>query len=362
MRREFEENEEKSKELEKNLDVQDEIDDETFRKILKEEFIEREKQIEEALFADEDCEDLVFTEEEVKDSYQELLRRFEKEKKESAEFSEELVPDEKMVRRMTAEKKSEAADVHGKMAADRDVILTENKKVLPVEILREELQKRRKKSEESDEYENPDPKIAKIRSESTGRGLHRLGKVVGMAVVAVACVFAASMTSEANRTYLVNSVRIWSGDDTKTVAFNDDNNEDVSLDEDKAIAKIEEQLGIELPKFYYRPYGMKFKSYEIDSHMFVARIEYQYKKDIVMFYIDKQGNKTATKTNSMSGDEKNIIIEQNDEIDIKIKKIKDNSDEIASYSAEWNNENVVYLFYGKIELEEIKKIVENMKF
>ena len=46
-----------------------------------------------------------------------------------------------------------------------------------------------------------------------------------MAAVALACIFAASMTSEANRKYLVNSVRIWSGDDTKTVNYNDDSNE-----------------------------------------------------------------------------------------------------------------------------------------
>lgn len=55
------------------------------------------------------------------------------------------------------------------------------------------------------------------------------------------------MTSEANRKYLVNSVRIWSGDDTKTVVDNDEKNERVNIDEDKAIADIEEKLGIEMP-------------------------------------------------------------------------------------------------------------------
>lgn len=77
MRKEFEENEESKKILENNLEIQDEIDDETFQKILEEEFIEREKQIEEALFADEDFEDLKLTDKEVQDSYQELMRRFE---------------------------------------------------------------------------------------------------------------------------------------------------------------------------------------------------------------------------------------------------------------------------------------------
>ena len=83
MKKEFENN--KKNALGNNPDLRDDIDDEMFQKILREEFIEREKQIEEALFADKDVENLVFTDEEVKDSYQELLRRFEREKKENAE-------------------------------------------------------------------------------------------------------------------------------------------------------------------------------------------------------------------------------------------------------------------------------------
>ena len=78
MKKEFENN--KKNALGNNPDLRDDIDDEMFQKILREEFIEREKQIEEALFADKDVENLVFTDEEVKDSYQELLRRFERKK------------------------------------------------------------------------------------------------------------------------------------------------------------------------------------------------------------------------------------------------------------------------------------------
>jgi len=152
MKKEFENN--KKNALGNNPDLRDDIDDEMFQKILREEFIEREKQIEEALFADKDVENLVFTDEEVKDSYQELLRRFEREKKENAE------------------------------------------------------------------HEASDSKIIEIKSRKTGVRWHQLGKVVGMAAVALACIFAASMTSEANRRYLVNSMRIWSGDDTKTVVDN----------------------------------------------------------------------------------------------------------------------------------------------
>lgn len=303
MRKEFEENEESKKTLENNLEIQDEIDDETFQKILEEEFIERERQIEEALFADEDFEDLKLTDKEVQDSYQELMRRFEEEKKESAEFSEELVPDEK--------------------------------KVLSMEKVRE----RRKKA---------------------AGGLHRLGRVVGMAVVAVACVFAASMTSEANRKYLVNSVRIWSGDDSKTIAYNDSSNEDASSDEDKAIADIEEKLDVEVPKFYYRPYGFEFVDYVVDELTSLARIEYEYETNSIVLLIDRQNDDRSSRIKSACGDEQNLIVTSNDGTTVEIKQNYD--DEETSYSAEWEKNGVTYTLSGKIELEEIKKIIKKMLF
>ena len=303
MRKEFEENEESKKTLENNLEIQDEIDDETFQKILEEEFIEREKQIEEALFADEDFEDLKLTDKEVQDSYQELMRRFEEDKKKSAEFSEELVPDEK--------------------------------KVLSMEKVRE-------------------------RRHKTAGGMQRLGKVVVMAVVAVACVFAASMTSEANRTYLVNSVRIWSGDDTKTVVYNDDSNKNANPDEAKAIIDIEEKLGVEVPEFYYRPYGMEFLNYTIRDLTSLARIEYRYKTNRIVLLIDKQNDDRSSRIKSTCGDEQKLIVTSNDGTTVEIKQNYD--DEETSYSAEWEKNGVTYTLSGKIELEEIKKIIEKMIF
>ena len=303
MRKEFEENEESKKILENNLEIQDEIDDETFQKILEEEFIEREKQIEEALFADEDFEDLKLTDKEVQDSYQELMRRFEEEKKESAEFSEELVPDEK--------------------------------KVLSMEEARE-------------------------RGKKAACGLHRLGRVVEMAVVAVACVFAASMTSEANRTYLVNSVRIWSGDDSKIVTDNDEKNEKSNLDEEVAVAEIEEKLNVEVPQFYYRPYKFEFSNYVIDELTSLARIEYDYKKNLIVLLIDKQNDGRSSRIKSACGDEQNLIVTSNDGTIVQIKRNYD--DEETSYSAEWEKNGVTYTLSGKIELEEIKKIIKKMLF
>lgn len=347
MRKEFEENEESENKSENNLETQDEIDDETFQKILEKEFIEREKRITAALFADDDVEDIKFTKEELDNSYQEFLRRIEREKKENTEFSEELVPDVDAIRR-----KETASD---------------EKRVISIEEIRDRRKKaaEREMREEVSKEANTEKPNAKNRTNTkirtTGGGLHRLGKVVGMAVVCVTCVFAASMTSEANRKYLVNSVRVWSGDDTKTVDYNDPSNEDAEPDEDKAIADIEEKLGVEMPEFYYRPYGLKFSNYMIDTLTSVARMEYIYNDNVILLVADKENAKTASKINSLDGSEEEITVLDMNGTKINIKKIYDD-DKQYNYSAEWHRDGTVYLMSGKIELEELKKIVENFKF
>lgn len=358
MRKEFEENEESENKSENksenNLETQDEIDDETFQKILEKEFIEREKRITAALFADDDVEDIKFTKEELDNSYQEFLRRIEREKKENTEFSEELVPDVDAIRR------KEAA--------------SDEKRVISIEEIRDRRKKtaEREMREEVSKEANTEKPNAKNRTNTenrmntkirtTGGGLHRLGKVVGMAVVCVACVFAASMTSEANRKYLVNSVRVWSGDDTKTVVDNDDSNEKANVDEDEAIADIKEKLGVEMPIFYWRPQGLNFKSYELKASLDVARIEYEYEENIIVLYIDKQSSDIASNISSMHGDKQEIIDSEGTDSGIVLEKIENKDDKNSNYVARWYKNNVEYVFSGKIDIEELKKILKNMKF
>ena len=294
MKKEFENN--KKNVLGNNPDLRDDIDDEIFQKILREEFIEREKQIEEALFADKEVEDLVFTDEEVKDSYQELLRRFEREQKENAE------------------------------------------------------------------HEASDSKIIEIKSRKTGVRWHQLGKAAGMAAVALACIFAASMTSEANRKYLVNSMRIWSGDDTKMVNYNDDSNENANLDEDKAIADIKEKLGIEMPRFYYRPPHFRFLSYEVSGAAETAKIEYQYKGNIILLYVDREAQNASSNINSAHGDDLESQKITKDNIEISVEKIQSEDDKEPCYIAEWKTNDTLYRISGKIEGTELKKIIKNMEF
>ena len=195
--------------------------------------------------------------------------------------------------------------------------------------------------------------------------LHRkihFGKVAGVAILCCACIFAASMTSEANRNYLINNIRVWSGKDTRTVIGNSEKNENINMAEYEAIEKIEDELDIEMPEFYYRPYELEFVSFELDNAADIARIEYMYKGNIIVLIVDKQSEDTASKIMSAQGCKKENVIIGQEGIPVIVEKIQEEQDNMPSYTAFWEKDNVVYCMSGKLEEEEIKKIFEDMVF
>ena len=190
----------------------------------------------------------------------------------------------------------------------------------------------------------------------------RFGRIAGIAGLCLICVFAASMSSEANRKYLIKNIRYLAGDDTRVVTGNDEENENVKMDEYEAIADIEKKLEVKMPEFYYRPYNMNFLEYSVNNVTFYATLEYKYKDNILFFYIDKQDNNTASNISSINGKERMVERISNDNIEISIKEVEDKSDKNSTYIASWNYENVTYYIDGKIELDELEKILKEMKF
>lgn len=195
--------------------------------------------------------------------------------------------------------------------------------------------------------------------------LHRkihFGKVAGVAILCCACIFAASMTSEANRNYLINNIRVWSGKDTRTVIGNSEKNENINMAEYEAIEEIEDELDIEMPEFYYRPYDLEFYEFEVDTTSDIAKLEYIYKDNIIFILVDKQTDNSASKIVSAQGKRKENIIIGQAGIPITVEKIQDKQDDIPSYTAFWEKDNVSFCLSGKIEEEELKNIFEDMVF
>lgn len=327
MKKEFEKEQNDNQIDDAFLDMPDMEDDEKFRQWLEEEYLKEADAIEEALFDGrkfEDNQDIVEKLSVSRESFYQrareegLLEDMADEKAEDEKNTEEAVPE-------STEKK-----------------ILEFRKNAGV---------------------SKDP--ARDANRNSGKRKYsyvRFGRIAGIAGLCLICVFAASMSSEANRKYLVNSVRILSGNDSQFISYNDDSNENASTKESDAIADIEEKLDVKMPEFYYRPYGMEFYAYEVNSDNFYAKIEYEYENNILFFYIDKQDISAESNISSLKGENRVIEKIDRDDLNIIIKKVEDGTEKLPTYIASWEYENTVYYLVGKIEIDELKKIVKEMKF
>ena len=194
------------------------------------------------------------------------------------------------------------------------------------------------------------------------RSYLRLGKIAGVAGVCLMCVFAASMTSEANRNHFIKGIRYLAGDDARVVVGNDIENEDVDTDEYEAVEDIESQIKVEVPAFCYRPSGMTFLNYQISKETSTAKIEYVCNGNVLTLMIDKQNENTASNTKSTHDENKEEIIFSEEGGEIKVKEIMDDYEKVPSFEAQWTKNDTDYNFSGKMKLEELKKIIKYMKF
>lgn len=327
MKKEFEKEQNDNQIDDAFLDMPDMEDDEKFRQWLEEEYLKEADAIEEALFDGRKFEDNQDIVEKLSVSRENFYQRARE---------EGLLED-------TADEKAE-----DEKNTEEAVPESTEKKIL-------EFRKNAGVSKDA-------ARDANRNSSKRKHSYVRFGRIAGIAGLCLICVFAASMSSEANRKYLVNSVRILSGNDSQFISYNDDSNENASTKESDAIADIEEKLGVKMPEFYYRPYGMEFYKYELNDENFYARIEYEYKDNILFFYVDKQDASTESNISSLKGQEKIVDKINKDELEIDIKEITEENDKNATYMVNWKYEDVVYYLVGKIKLDELKKIIQYMKF
>lgn len=239
------------------------------------------------------------------------------------------------------------------------------------EITEEELEKsyqklvarlKREGVYEEDEESSRVISMEKKTKKKNTRRRYGIMKAAGFAFVGILCVFAASMTSEATRRYVVDGVRYLVGDDTRIVISNDEENERSNGGEYAAIADIENTLGVDVPEFLYRPYGFEFKSYDLHKESGTAWIEYLYERQIIMFYIDKEDENSISSIDSVPGQDIGPIAITDENIETRIKKIQEENDQIPSYNAQWERKGTVYQLFGKIELDEMKKILEKLRY
>ena len=186
----------------------------------------------------------------------------------------------------------------------------------------------------------------------------RTAKAAGVVLVVGACVFGASMTSEANRIRLVESVHgVWNGGDaTRTNNCDERKYSEGSLDE--AQEQIRDSLHIAVPEFYYIPTGMEYSEFMIFEETQMAVIKYKYNGYSIYFHL-AANEKDLSQGNWK--DRQQIKVETLDEeINVEMGNLLENNEEY--YYATWKYKDAYYQLGGNIEKEEIIKILNEMQY
>ena len=213
----------------------------------------------------------------------------------------------------------------------------------------EEKAERRKRAEKQKQTE---------KKAKTAKHWVRTAKAAGIVLVAGACVFGASMTSEANRIRLVESVHgVWNGGDA-TGTNNGEDREYSAGSLDEAVQKIKDELHIAVPEFYYIPEGMVYTQARVLKNTQMASIQYKYRGKNVFFHL-ASNEKDLSQGNWKDRDQ--IKVETLDEeISVEVGKLLENNEEY--YYALWKYKDAYYQLGGDIEKEEIIKILNEMQY
>lgn len=199
-------------------------------------------------------------------------------------------------------------------------------------------------------------KIAK-RAKTTKHWV-RTAKAAGVVLVVGACVFGASMTSEANRIRLVETISgVRNSGDTTGV----DNGEDrkyTAEDLDKVKEEIRDKLHIAVPEFYYIPEGMEYSGSSILQEIQVAIIKYRYNEHIVYFQLS--ANEKDLSQGNWKDREKVEVETLDDTVEVEMGTISENGEE--NYYVIWKYKDGYYELSGQIEKEELIKILNEMQY
>lgn len=186
----------------------------------------------------------------------------------------------------------------------------------------------------------------------------RTAKAAGVVLVVGACVFGASMTSEANRIRLVETISgVRNSGDTTWV----DNGEDrkyTAEDWDKVKEEIRDKLHIAVPEFYYIPEGMEYSGSSILQEIQVAIIKYRYNEHIVYFQLS--ANEKDLSQGNWKDREKVEVETLDDTVEVEMGTISENGEE--NYYVIWKYKDGYYELSGQIEKEELIKILNEMQY
>lgn len=190
----------------------------------------------------------------------------------------------------------------------------------------------------------------------------KLAKRAGITAAALVAVFGVSMTSDANRRYVLeawNTVAGSLGMKTEISYLDETVNYVESTEEEKAQEDIFQKLNIKTIKFGYLPEKWNFISYNVDEKAFCAVMFYSNNDFWMTIYMYKNKSENVM-YNQFDGDVELLqTLQTAQNIDIEIYKNGINEEE--GYTLAFHDEEGYYYCNVRLSYDEIKKIAMNIK-
>ena len=221
---------------------------------------------------------------------------------------------------------------------------------------------REKHTSKLKELKNVKQHVDKSKSKQGNTGRKRVVRWASVAAAVLIGVFGISMSSEANRAYIMREMNELFGNDVNTQV---DNNDVIKSDrtERYACEEIENLFEIKMPEFFYMPDEMKYENYSIDEDAQTAFIRYFYENKYVYFIIMANlKNATSLSQNDKGKEVKKISSELTPDFEVTLWEIYEKGDEIPTYTLSWNYRNIYYELFGKLSKEEMELIAENIVY
>lgn len=186
-------------------------------------------------------------------------------------------------------------------------------------------------------------------------------KWAAVAAVTVFGIFGVSMTSEANRAYVMEKLNV-DGEDVKTKINNDDMMSTATTEE-LARQDIIEVLNVEIPRFFYWPADIEYQDYSIDEAAQTALIIYKKDDELIHFMImSNEKNTSLLATSDLGKPLKELNSELMEGINATLWEVMDEDDEEPAYILQWEYKNVYYELSGKLIETDMEEIAKNIMY
>lgn len=186
-----------------------------------------------------------------------------------------------------------------------------------------------------------------------------LYKVAMLVIITLFGIFGLSMTSEANRMYMMHRIERLLNGDSIIVLRVDEEQLSPNYSEVEAKKEAEKVLGCTLPTFMYLPTNLAFTDYKINEPIGSVYLEYQHKDTVfsILVYAAKGDSSIQI------GKEQEIVSrEEVGEQGIEVITYYLEDGENSEYCAKWEYENNYYELHSNLSGDEMKKVVQNIIF